>query len=364
MTLKLNNIGKSFDKVEVLRNISLEIEEGDFLVLLGGSGCGKSTLLNCIAGLEEVSSGTIEIKGRNVTMVDPADRNVAMVFQSYALYPTMSVSRNISFGLECKGVSKVERSKAVNRISKLLQIEELLDRKPSQLSGGQRQRVAIGRALVRDPDIFLLDEPMSNLDANLRNQMRSELRELHGKLNRTFILVTHDQIEAMSMATKVAVLDQGYVQQFGTPYEIYYRPQNKFVAEFIGLNKMNFLEGEIRLTSEVPFFCKGSHKVPLTGYEFTENYPSDNWPVIMGIRPENIYRSKDRLEGDVFLEVKLPVSRSELTGGDAQVWFDFEGQEIASRFRSSRTPDIGTLTTLFLDVRHASLFDAKTGERL
>ena len=246
MTLKLNDVRKNFDKVEVLRNISLEIEEGDFLVLLGGSGCGKSTLLNCIAGLEEVSSGTIEIKGRNVTMVDPADRNVAMVFQSYALYPTMSVSRNISFGLECKGVSKVERAKAVNRISKLLQIEELLDRKPSQLSGGQRQRVAIGRALVRDPDIFLLDEPMSNLDANLRNQMRSELRELHGKLNRTFILVTHDQIEAMSMATKVAVLDQGYVQQFGTPYEIYYRPQNKFVAEFIGLNKMNFLEGEIR----------------------------------------------------------------------------------------------------------------------
>ena len=157
MTLKLNNVGKNFDKVEVLRNISLEIEEGDFLVLLGGSGCGKPTLLNCIAGLEEVSSGTIEIKGRNVTMVDPADRNVAMVFQSYALYPTMSVSRNISFGLECKGVSKVERAKAVNRISKLLQIEELLDRKPSQLSGGQRQRVAIGRALVRAPDIFLLD---------------------------------------------------------------------------------------------------------------------------------------------------------------------------------------------------------------
>ena len=157
MTLKLNNVGKNFDKVEVLRNISLEIEEGDFLVLLGGSGCGKSTLLNCIAGLEEVSSGTIEIKGRNVTMVDPADRNVAMVFQSYALYPTMSVSRNISFGLECKGVGKVERAKAVNRISKLLQIEELLDRKPSQLSGGQRQRVAIGRALVRAPDIFLLD---------------------------------------------------------------------------------------------------------------------------------------------------------------------------------------------------------------
>ena len=364
MSLKLSNIGKNFGTVDVLHSISLEIEKGDFLVLLGGSGCGKSTLLNCIAGLEEVSSGTIEIMGRDVTYMDPAQRNVAMVFQSYALYPTMNVARNISFGLECQGASKVERAEAVNRIAKLLQIEELLDRKPSQLSGGQRQRVAIGRALVRDPDIFLLDEPMSNLDANLRNQMRYELRELHGKLDSTFVLVTHDQIEAMSMATKVAVLDQGYVQQFGTPYDIFYRPKNKFVAEFIGLNKMNFLEGEIRTDDGVPFFCKGAHKVPLDGYEFADNCPSDNRSVIMGIRPENIYRSKDRLEGDVFLEVKLPVSRSELTGGDVQVWFNFEGQEIASRFRSSQTPDLGALTTLFLDIKNASLFNAQNGERL
>ena len=168
----------------------------------------------------------------------------------------------------------------------------------------------------------------------------------------------------MSMATKVAVLDQGYVQQFGTPYDIFYRPKNKFVAEFIGLNKMNFLEGEISIDDGVPFFWKGAHKILLDGYEFADDCPSDNRPVIMGIRPENIYRSKDRLEGDVFLEVKLPVSRSELTGGDVQVWFNFEGQEIACRFRSSRTPNVGAITTLFLDVKNASLFDAQNGERL
>lgn len=364
MTLKLRNVGKKFATVEVLHSVSLEIEEGDFLVLLGGSGCGKSTLLNCIAGLEEVSSGTIEIMGRDVTMLDPALRNVAMVFQSYALYPTMNVSRNISFSLECQGASKGEKAEAVNRVAKLLQIEELLDRKPSQLSGGQRQRVAIGRALVRNPDIFLLDEPMSNLDANLRNQMRHELRELHSKLNTTFVLVTHDQIEAMSMATKVAVLDQGYIQQFGSPYDIFYRPQNKFVAEFIGLNKMNFLEGEIKKEDGIVFFCMGAYKLPLSGYKFAENYPSESQPVILGIRPENIYRSKYRLEGEVFLEVKLPVLRSELTGGDVQVWFHFEGQEIAGRFRSSQTPDVGSLTTLFLDLKNASLFDMHTGERL
>ena len=228
MSLKLTNLAKNFGSVEVLRDINIEIEKGDFLVLLGGSGCGKTTLLNCVAGLEETTAGRIEINGRDVTRFDPSDRNVAMVFQSYALYPTMKVARNISFGLECQGVPRADRQRAVERVAGLLQIADLLDRKPSQLSGGQRQRVAIGRALVRDPEIFLLDEPMSNLDVKLRNQMRLELRELHGNLGATFVLVTHDQIEAMTMATKVAVLDGGHVQQFGTPYDIYYTPRNRF----------------------------------------------------------------------------------------------------------------------------------------
>ncbi|WP_371169263.1 ABC transporter ATP-binding protein [Aliiroseovarius sp. 2305UL8-7] len=363
MSLKLKNIVKNYGSVEVLHDISIEIEKGDFLVLLGGSGCGKSTLLNCIAGLEETTGGVVEILGRDVTHVDPADRNVAMVFQSYALYPTMSVARNISFGLECARVPKAERKLAVDKVAKLLQIEPLLDRKPSQLSGGQRQRVAIGRALVRDPDIFLLDEPMSNLDAKLRNQMRFELRELHRSLGRTFVLVTHDQIEAMSMATKVAVLDQGYVQQFGTPYDVFHRPENRFVAEFIGVNKMNFLEGEIRTQDGAPRFVIGSHSAPLSGYDFITP-PQDGQKATLGVRPENIYRQKERLEGHECLEAHLTVLRSELTGSDVQVWFDFEQQTIASRFRSSRTPDEGAEATLYMDMQNVSLFDPQSGKRL
>lgn len=364
MALKLRNIAKQFGSVKVLHDISLDVDEGEFLVLLGGSGCGKSTLLNCIAGLEEVSAGTVEIMGQDVTRTDPASRNVAMVFQSYALYPTMNVARNISFGLECQGVSKIKRAEAVNRVAAMLQIQDLLNRKPSQLSGGQRQRVAIGRALVRDPDLFLLDEPMSNLDAQLRHQMRDELRDLHRSLNRTFVLVTHDQIEAMSMATKVAVLDKGHVQQFGTPYDLFYRPRNRLVAEFIGLNKMNFLNGRVETCDGVAHFVRKNCAVSLRDYDFLGDAPAQGQPVVLGLRPENIYRSKDRLEGDVYLEVTLPVVRSELTGGDVQVWFDFEGQQIAGRFRSTRTPDVGAETRLFLDMKNASLFDAETQERL
>ena len=316
MSLKLTNIKKMFGQVEVLHDISLEIDPGDFLVLLGGSGCGKTTLLNCIAGLEKTTSGTVEIMGRDVTDIDPSDRNIAMVFQSYALYPTMTVARNIRFGLECAGMPKKERSQAVQKVAALLKIDDLLHRKPSQLSGGQRQRVAIGRALVRNPDIFLLDEPMSNLDAQLRSQMRSELRDLHKTLNRTFILVTHDQIEAMSMATKVAVIDQGHIQQFGTPYDIFHKPKNKFVAEFIGVNKMNFLTATFSVLNDRPHLVVGNHKTSLQSYEFSNFAPKDGQPVHLGIRPENIYRLKQRLECQEYIAVELRVISSELTGSD------------------------------------------------
>ncbi|MGB2409228.1 MAG: ABC transporter ATP-binding protein, partial [Paracoccaceae bacterium] len=342
MSLKLTNIKKMFGQVEVLHDISLEIDPGDFLVLLGGSGCGKTTLLNCIAGLEKTTSGTVEIMGRDVTDIDPSDRNIAMVFQSYALYPTMTVARNIGFGLECAGMPKKERSQAVQKVAALLKIDDLLHRKPSQLSGGQRQRVAIGRALVRNPDIFLLDEPMSNLDAQLRSQMRSELRDLHKTLNRTFILVTHDQIEAMSMATKVAVIDQGHIQQFGTPYDIFHKPKNKFVAEFIGVNKMNFLTATFSVLNDRPQLVVGNHKTSLQSYEFSNFAPKDGQPVHLGIRPENIYRLKQRLECQEYIAVELRVISSELTGSDVQVLLDFEGQVITSRFRSTRMPEIGS----------------------
>lgn len=363
MSLKLTNIKKNFGQVGVLHDISLEIDPGDFLVLLGGSGCGKTTLLNCIAGLEKTTSGTVEIMGRDVTDIDPSDRNIAMVFQSYALYPTMTVARNIGFGLECAGMPKKERSQAVGKVAALLKIDDLLHRKPSQLSGGQRQRVAIGRALVRNPDIFLLDEPMSNLDAQLRNQMRSELRDLHKALNRTFILVTHDQIEAMSMATKVAVIDQGRIQQFGTPYDIFHKPNNKFVAEFIGVNKMNFLNAKFSLIDEVPCLVIGSHKTSLRSYEFSNQPPKDGQTVHLGLRPENIYRLKERLEGQEYFTGELEVISSELTGSDVQVLLNFENQVITSRFRSTRMPEIGTKILVYLDLRNISLFNTQTGQR-
>ena len=363
MSLTLENLGKSFESVDVLHDVSLGVDTGDFLILLGESGCGKSTLLNCIAGIEEVTSGRITIMGRDVTDMEPAARNVAMVFQSYALYPTMSVARNIGFSLECARVPRAQRVSAVERVAKLLQIGELLDRRPAQLSGGQRQRVAIGRALVREPDLFLLDEPMSNLDAKLRNQMRFELRELHRKLGQTFVLVTHDQIEAMSMASKVAVLDQGRVQQFGTPHDLFYFPQNRFVAEFIGINKMNFLEGHIVITDGQPHIRVGRHTAQLGNYAFAEA-PQEGRPVTLGIRPENIYRHRHRLESADFLTTQLPVIRSEMTGSDVQTWFDFEGQVLAGRFRSSRTPETGAMTTLYLDMQNISLFDPLTQKRL
>lgn len=363
MSLKLTNIKKMFGQVEVLHDISLEIDPGDFLVLLGGSGCGKTTLLNCIAGLEKTTSGTVEIMGRDVTDIDPSDRNIAMVFQSYALYPTMTVARNIGFGLECAGMPKKERSQAVQKVAALLKIDDLLHRKPSQLSGGQRQRVAIGRALVRNPDIFLLDEPMSNLDAQLRSQMRSELRDLHKTLNRTFILVTHDQIEAMSMATKVAVIDQGHIQQFGTPYDIFHKPKNKFVAEFIGVNKMNFLTATFSVLNDRPHLVVGNHKTSLQSYEFSNFAPKDGQPVHLGIRPENIYRLKQRLECQEYIAVELKVISSELTGSDVQVLLDFEGQVITSRFRSTRIPEIGSKILVYLDMRNISLFNPQTGKR-
>ena len=361
--VELRGVNKSFGKTEVIRNVELEINKGEFVVFVGPSGCGKSTLLRLISGLESLSSGDIVIADNIVSDLPPSKRGIAMVFQSYALYPTMTVARNIGFGLECAGMPKKERSQAVGKVAALLKIDDLLHRKPSQLSGGQRQRVAIGRALVRNPDIFLLDEPMSNLDAQLRNQMRSELRDLHKALNRTFILVTHDQIEAMSMATKVAVIDQGRIQQFGTPYDIFHKPNNKFVAEFIGVNKMNFLNAKFSLIDEVPCLVIGSHKTSLRSYEFSNQPPKDGQTVHLGLRPENIYRLKERLEGQEYFTGELEVISSELTGSDVQVLLNFEDQVITSRFRSTRMPEIGTKILVYLDLRNISLFNTQTGQR-
>jgi len=232
-SISLKKIHKSFDTTEVLKNINLDIDDGEFLILIGPSGCGKSTLLNLIAGLEDLTSGEIVIDGTNVSGESPKDRDIAMVFQSYALYPTMNVARNICFGLEMNKVPKSEQELILKKVSEVLQIDHLLDRKPGQLSGGQRQRVAMGRALARSPKVFLFDEPLSNLDAKLRVEMRTEIKKLHKRIGTTIVYVTHDQIEAMTLADRIAVLKDGELQQIGTPYEIYNDPVSHFVADFM-----------------------------------------------------------------------------------------------------------------------------------
>ncbi len=282
--LEIRDIRKRFGQVETLKGIDISLDSGEFLVLLGASGCGKSTLLNIIAGLTEPSSGDVLIDGRSVLGVHPKNRDIAMVFQSYALYPNMSVARNIGFGLEIRKVPEKEREKAILDAATLLQIEDLLDRRPSELSGGQRQRVAIGRALVRNPRIFLFDEPLSNLDAKLRMEMRVELKRLHEKMKTTVVYVTHDQIEAMTLATRIAVMRAGRIEQMGTPEEIYNRPATLYVAGFVGAPPMNLLDATI-----------SNGQLQLRGSEETIAIPSrlegslaEGQPVCIGIRPERL----------------------------------------------------------------------------
>ncbi|MGB2263129.1 MAG: ABC transporter ATP-binding protein, partial [Candidatus Puniceispirillaceae bacterium] len=245
--LEIKDLCKNFGSLNILNNVNVSIDAGDFLVLVGPSGCGKSTLLNCIAGLEPITSGSITIDGRDMTQVSPKDRDIAMVFQSYALYPTMTVGKNITFGMKVRGVDKAGQEAKLAEVAKQLQIEPLLDRRPAQLSGGQRQRVAMGRALVRDPKLFLFDEPLSNLDAKLRVEMRTEIKKLHQNLHASMVYVTHDQIEAMTLATKIVVMKGGVVQQIGTPAEIYTRPANLFVADFMGSPAMNLIPAKVEM---------------------------------------------------------------------------------------------------------------------
>ena len=289
--LQLQNVGKSYGAVEVIRDLSLQIESGEFVVFVGPSGCGKSTLLRMIAGLEECSSGQIKIGGEDVTDAEPSDRGIAMVFQSYALYPHMSVRDNIGFGLSLAKTPKPEMNARVEEAARILQLTDYLDRKPKALSGGQRQRVAIGRAIVRDPKVFLFDEPLSNLDAALRAQMRLELTDLHASLNATMVYVTHDQVEAMTMADKIVVLNKGVIEQVGKPMDLYNNPATAFVAGFIGSPQMNLLEGAAarRMNAD-----------------------------IYGIRPEHIDISKDTGKW------RATVRQIERLGNDATLYLDVE----------------------------------------
>ena len=274
--LKINDINKNFGSTEVLKGINLDINDGDFLVLLGPSGCGKSTLLNTIAGLETSNSGDILIDDYRVNDMEPSDRDIALVFQSYALYPAMTVKKNVTFGLEQRKTPKDKIEESLNRVSSLLKINELLERKPSQLSGGQRQRVAMGRALVRDPKVFLFDEPLSNLDAKLRVEMRREIKKLHQNLKTTVVYVTHDQTEAMSLGTNIAIMNHGVIQQCDTPKNIYNTPNNIFVADFIGSPSMNLIKGKlINQNGELFFASNNQTKIPLNKYNFRNKINED-----------------------------------------------------------------------------------------
>ena len=362
-TLKIEELSKNFGTTEVLRKINLEIDEGNFLVLLGPSGCGKSTLLNIIAGLETINEGNVFIDDYNVSKVEPKDRNIAMVFQSYALYPSMNVKENMIFGLKQAKTSKEKIAEQLEKVSTFLQVDKLLERKPSQLSGGQRQRVAIGRALVREPRIFLFDEPLSNLDAKLRVEMRREIKKLHQQLKTTVVYVTHDQTEAMSLGTKIAIMNHGVIQQNDTPENIYNKPSNTFVADFIGSPSMNLIKGKlIQNSNNISFIAEESNlEVPINNYDFKEKLELNNKEIYFGIRPEHIYFKK--LNEDDF-DINLRADLSEYIGHEQIVTLDYSNQEILAKFPSTIKIELEKEVKLYFDLKHTSLFDLKTKERL
>ena len=361
-SVSIKDLSLSFGAIDVLKNLDLDIHDGEFLVLLGSSGCGKSTLLNCIAGLLDVTGGQIFIKDKNVTWLEPKDRGIGMVFQSYALYPQMTVEKNLSFGLQVANVPKAEIDKRVKRASEILQIEPLLKRKPAELSGGQRQRVAIGRALVRDVDVFLFDEPLSNLDAKLRSELRVEIKRLHQSLENTMIYVTHDQIEAMTLADRIAIMRGGVIQQLDEPTTIYNRPVNRYVAGFIGSPPMNFMDGELRHENGKPVFRTNDVDFSLEGYDANGELP-ESGKVTLGVRPEHIVIDKALSEEN--LEVhEATVDLEEPMGADSLLWLKYAGHLMTVRVNGNVRYKVGQKIRFAFDIPLASVFDAKTELRL
>ena len=345
--LNINLGGKS-----IIRDLDLQVEPGEFLVLLGPSGCGKSTLLHSIAGLVDLDAGCIEIGGRDMTDADPSERGIGMVFQSYALYPTMSVKDNMSFGLKIAGTPKAEIARRVTHAASMLQLDALLDRKPSQLSGGQRQRVAIGRALVRQAQVFLFDEPLSNLDAKLRAELRRELKLLHQKLGSTMIYVTHDQVEAMTLASRIVVMEKGQVQQIGTPLEVYERPVNRFVAGFLGAPAMAFVDGEL---DEAGRFTAGELAlVPNAGCCAAD---ARGRAAVLGVRPEYVAIRADGSTGGT-------VSLVEPMGNHQVVWIRCGAHTLASLVHDDTVYAPGQAVRFGIDANRVSLFDPASGNRL
>jgi multiple sugar transport system ATP-binding protein len=369
-----DQVTKRFGDAVAVRDFSLEIVDGEFLVLVGPSGCGKSTTLRMLAGLDDVTSGSITIGGRRVDNVPARERDLAMVFQTYALYPHMTVSENMAFGLRLRNVSKAETRRRVQEAAGLLGIEPLLQRKPGQLSGGQRQRVALGRAIVREPAAFLLDEPLSNLDAKLRVQTRAELTKLHQRLGTTFVYVTNDQVEAMTMATRIAVMNLGVLQQVGTPQELYERPTNVFVAGFIGSPSMNFFEAEVRSEGESLLLeVGGGHRLvpPAPIARALESRAGTR--VLLGIRPEHIHDPEHPPSGIVPAEVRATVELAELMGNETFLHLLVEGADVRASEAEGRLlarvdprtrARPGEAFTVVLNLAQLHAFDLETREAI
>jgi multiple sugar transport system ATP-binding protein len=348
-SVTIRDVRKSFGSVEIVHGVNIDIEDGEFVILVGPSGCGKSTLLRMIAGLENISGGEISIGNRVVNNVPPKERDIAMVFQNYALYPHMTVAENMAFSMKLRGADKTDMAARVDKAARILGLVPLLDRFPRQLSGGQRQRVAMGRAIVRDPQVFLFDEPLSNLDAKLRVQMRTEIKELHQRLKTTTVYVTHDQIEAMTMADKIVVMHDGIVEQMGAPLDLYDRPNNLFVAGFIGSPAMNFVKGKI---GGAGFIADGGFALPVGSAPAA----SDGKPVVYGLRPEHIRIDPQGVPAEVVV--------IEPTGSETQVVLRAGGQEVVAVFRERMSAKPGEMIPIAPTLSVTHLFDAETGSRL
>ena len=362
--LSFKNIQKIYEgNVQAVTDFNLEVQDKEFIVLVGPSGCGKSTTLRMVAGLEDITEGDLVIDGRRVNNVPPKDRNIAMVFQSYALYPHMSVFDNMAFGLKLRKRPKDEIKRRVDEAAQILGLQDLLNRKPKALSGGQRQRVALGRAIVRDAEVFLMDEPLSNLDAKLRVQMRAEIIKLHERIKTTTIYVTHDQIEAMTMADRIVIMNDGYIQQVGSPSEVYDFPNNLFVGGFIGTPAMNFINGH--LDDEGHFITgKTKIKIPKAKWDNLKEQGYENKEIIFGIRPEDIHDENLVKETypDAVTDFKVDVA--ELLGSETNITAQFEGQTVIARVDARTDIAINDTIELVFDMNKSHFFDTETSQRI